>query len=127
MSRFEFPIFQKKECLKEMDENERLLRQYLEKQSYGTQALEATVQDVFALDEDWKEYVFRFLQTGKASCAIACECASITDLLQAESFTPVTAALWIQWYRREPARAAAFLLRHDRVEEIPDTLPEPEE
>ena len=92
MSRFEFPIFQKKECLKEMDENERLLRQYLEKQSYGTQALEATVQDVFALDEDLKEYVFRFLQTRKASCAIACECASITDLLQAESFTPVTAA-----------------------------------
>ncbi len=110
--------------------DERLLRDYLENRSavkYNDHALEGTVRDVTALDDDLKEYVMQFLKTRNEETDIGCECVSIRELLETKSFTPVTAALFVQWYRKDPANAAAYLLHHDAVRDIPQQLPECEE
>lgn len=118
----------KKEEIK--DPEELMLRDYLENKSpveYNDHALEVTVADVKALDGDLKDYVMHFLKTQDVHTELGCEVASIEELLQTEEFTPVTAALFIQWYRRDPVRAAAFLMHHDSVVEIPEEIPECEE
>lgn len=106
------------------------LRAYLEGEAptpYGQQSLEDTVQDVLALEPDLKDYVSRFLETGESGTDLACECASIRELLETGSFTPVTAALFLQWYRRDPVGAAAFLLHRDTITELSEELYEAEE
>lgn len=130
MRHFDFKILHKQTDQDKMSNEGKMLRRYLEDESpvsYGEHALEATVQDVLSLDADLKEYVLHFIQTKDMTCSIACECASINDLLQTGRFTPITAALLIQWYRRDPVAAASFLMHHDRVTDIPENLPETEE
>lgn len=112
------------------DANEMLLRNYLENDSpvkYNAHALESTVIDVMALDEDLKGYVMHFLKNRTEATDIGCECVSIEQLLQTRFFTPVTAALFIQWYRRDPLNAARYLLQRDVIQDIPQELPECEE
>lgn len=109
---------------------EKELRNYLTKKSpvkYNGSALEQTISDVKALNDDLKEYVMHFLQTGETRTELGCDLASIDELLQTSFFTPVTAALFIQWYNREPLEAAAFLLHHDSIDGIPEELPPIEE
>ena len=130
MRHFVFKIMRKRNDKTKMSNDEKMVRRYLENESpvaYEEHALEATVQDVLALDSDLKEYVLRFLHSKDMTSLIQCECVSITDLLQTERFTPITAALFIQWYRRDPVGAASFLMHHDVVKDIPEALPEPSE
>ncbi len=130
MRNFEFKILLKQNDKNKMSNDEKMIRRYLEKESpvaYGEHAFESTVQDVLSLDNDLKEYVLHFLYTKDMTSSIQCECASIDDLLQTEQFTPITAALFIQWYRRDPVGAASFLLHHDTVKDIPGSLPETDE
>ena len=85
------------------------------------QALQKTIEDVFAMDVDLREYALGFLQGQvPAASAIKCEVASISQLLETGEFTPITAALFIQWYRREPKSAAAFLLQRDTIINLPE-------
>lgn len=127
MRHFEYKIFHKQSEKTKMSKDETIVRSYLENESpvaYGEHALEVTVQDILALDSDLKEYVLRFLQSKDMTSSIQCECASVTDLIQTGSFTPITAALFIQWYRRDPMGAASFLLHHDMIKDIPEDIPE---
>lgn len=126
MSFFEFHPLRPKKPEEVVNEEEKLLRRYLKHDSpvsYSPHALEITVQDVMALEEDLHAYVLSFLHTGHTETDIACECASVKELLATGDFTPVTAALFIQWYRNNPLEAAAFLMHHDSVVEIPEVLP----
>ena len=128
MTYFAFPFRRREQS--GGDSLEDSLRAYLTEESpvaYGQQALEDTVRDVLALEPDLKEYVARFLETGEQDTGLACECASIRELLDTGEFTPVTAALLLQWYRRDPVGAASFLLHRDVIARLPADLPEPEE
>ena len=130
MSMNRFISFLRKKSEEIQNSDERLLRHYLETQSpvkYNDHALEATVMDVMALDDDLKQYVMNFLKNRSDETDIECECASISDLLKTQSFTPVTAALFIQWYRKDPVNAARYLLHQDAVQSIPEELPASEE
>ena len=130
MSMNRFISFLRKKSEEIQNSDERLLRHYLETQSpvkYNDHALEATVMDVMALDDDLKQYVMNFLKNRSDETDIECECASISDLLKTQSFTPVTAALFIQGYRKDPVNAARYLLHHDAVQSIPEELPASEE
>ena len=125
MSMNRFIPFLRKMSEEIQNSDERLLRHYLETESpvkYNDHALEAT-----ALDDDLKQYVMNFLKNRSDETDIECECASISDLLKTQSFTPVTAALFIQWYRKDPVNAARYLLHHDAVQSIPEELPASED
>ena len=89
-------------------------------------ALKKTISDVWALDEDLKEYVLGFLNNQSyVETTLGCEIVSIAQLLQSGEFSPVTAALYIQWYRRDPKNASMFLLQRDTIIDLP-TLQENE-
>ena len=80
------------------------------------EALEQTVGAVLALDQDLRDYALTTIIDGTApETDLGCEIASIGDLLKTGEFNPVTAALFIQWYRRDPRRAAATLVHHDAI------------
>lgn len=81
-------------------------------------ALLQTVDDVLALDEDLLAYVRAFIaDESQTETDLGCEAASIAELL-AGGTDPVRAALLVQWYRRSPREAAAFLVQHDTVTNI---------
>lgn len=117
-----FVLRTKPTCEPAPDSLESMLRAYLQNAEngvYGEHALETTVQDVLALDVDLKDFVQRFLEgVPEDADALRCDFATIGDLVQTEQFTPVTAALYLQWYRRNPTAATRFLLGHDSVTEI---------
>lgn len=84
-------------------------------------ALNKTIEDVFAMDDDLKEYVVTFIQDQtKFETSIACEVITVMQMLQTGDFTPVTAALFMQWYRRDPKNATAFLIQRDTIVELPE-------
>ena len=83
-------------------------------------ALKKTICDVWALDEDLKEYVLEFLNNrSHIATSLACEIVSISQLVQSGEFSPITAALYIQWYRRDPKNASMFLLQRDSIIDLP--------
>lgn len=85
------------------------------------EALEQTVGDVLALDQDLRDYALTTIIDGTApETDLGCEIASIGDLLKTGEFNPVTAALFVQWYRKEPRRAAATLVHHDAITGLPE-------
>ena len=85
------------------------------------EALEQTVGDVLALDQDLRDYALTTIIDGTApETDLGCEIASIGDLLKTGEFNPVTAALFVQWYRREPRKAAATLVHHDAIIGLPE-------
>lgn len=85
------------------------------------EALEQTVGDVLALDQDLRDYALTAIIDGVApETNLGCEIAGIGDLLKTGEFNPVTAALFIQWYRREPRKAAATLVLHDAITGLPE-------
>lgn len=104
-----------------------LLQEYLKNKSYNAHMLEDTISDVLAMDVDLQGYVMHFLKTSEMNTDIACECVSIEELLQTQVFILVTAALFIQWYRKDPLGAAGYLLHHDNIEAIPKELPQCED
>lgn len=130
MSFIKFIPLERKDREETQNGDVELLREYLKNQSpvkYSDHALQETASDVMAMDGDLREYVMHFLKSNEADTDISCECVSIEELLQTQAFTPVTAALFIQWYRKDPASAAGYLLHHDGVEGIPEELPQCEE
>ena len=79
-------------------------------------ALKETVEEVVGMDDDLLAYVHGpIMGQGVTETPIACEIVSISELVNGAGYTPVSAALFIQWYRRDPKRAAAFLLQHDAI------------
>ena len=85
------------------------------------EALEKTVNDVLALDQDLRDYALTTILDGTApETDLGCEIASIGNLLKTGEFNPVTAVLFVQWYRRDPRRAAATLVHHDIVVRLPE-------
>ena len=84
------------------------------------EALKITIDDIIGMDVDLKQYVREYLRDNdKTETTIRCEVASISELIASGGFTPVNAALFIQWYRREPKKAIAFLMQHDTVCDLP--------
>lgn len=83
-------------------------------------ALSETVSDVLALDQDLQSYVRDYLKDNqKDDSDIKCEVVSIRDLVKGCEYDPLNAALTIQWFRREPRAASAFLAQHDEIRNIP--------
>ena len=87
------------------------------------EALKITIDDIMGMDSDLKEYVREYLRDNeKTETSISCDITSISELVKSGGFSPVNAALFIQWYRREPKNAVAFLMHHDTVCKIPERL-----
>lgn len=87
------------------------------------EALKVTIDDIMGMDADLKQYVREYLRDNdKTETTIGCDVASISELITSGGFTPVNAALFIQWYRREPKKAVAFIMQHDTVCKIPERL-----
>lgn len=87
------------------------------------EALEDTVREVMYLDDDLRRYVFDFLRDRtKVHTSLGCEVASVQELVFGGGFSPVTAALFVQWYRDNPRSAAAFLLQNDSLRDIPEGI-----
>ena len=85
------------------------------------EALKVTIDDIMGLDADLKQYVREYLRDNdKTETSISCDVVSISELIASGAFSPVNAALFIQWYRREPKNAVAFLMQHDTVCKIPE-------
>lgn len=83
-------------------------------------ALSETVSDILALDQDLQSYVRDYLKDNqKDDSDIKCEVVSIRDLVKGCEYDPLNAALTIQWFRREPRAASAFLAQHDEIRNIP--------
>ena len=90
------------------------------------EALEITINDIMGMDDDLKEYVREFLRDNdNTATSISCDVASISELIASGRFSPVNAAMFIQWYRHEPRKAVAFLMQHDAVCNIPEGLDAP--
>ncbi len=88
-------------------------------------ALVETLDDVRNLDDDLKEYVEEFIEDEtKWRTSLGCDAAGINELVKIGLFTPVTAALFIQWYRDDPRQASLFLLQNDTIKGIPEKIPE---
>ena len=80
------------------------------------QAVKDTVADVLALDDDLKNAVRRFLSGENHSFAgLSCAGLTVDDLLEKGAFTPISAVLWVQWFRTDPAHAASALLHTDEI------------
>lgn len=125
-----FEILKRKIDESRMSEDEKAIRGYLEKtlpRDCSENAFESTVEDVLKLDSDLREYVLGFIESNDASTDIECEIISIKDLLETKKFTPVTAALFIQWYRRDSKSATLYIMHHDEIRNIPKDLPEIED
>ena len=94
------------------------------------EALNQTIKDVFALDDDLKEYVWKFLANRTdIETNLGCQIISIEELIRSGEFSPVTAALFIQWYRESPRTASLSLLQHDSIVDLlegGDVIPEEE-
>lgn len=83
-----------------------------------------TADKVVSLDSDLKDFVRSFLTSGRIEDAdFGCEYATIQDLLESGDYTPVSAALMVQWFRDDPIHAASAALHHDDVVDIPEELP----
>lgn len=73
------------------------------------------------LDEDLKRYVYSFLKDRtKWRTSLGCDVAYIGELVESGGFTPVTASLFVQWYRSDPRSPSAFLLQNDLMMGLPD-------
>ena len=83
----------------------------------------ATVNEVSNLDEDLKRYVYSFLKDQtKWRTSLGCDVVNIGELVESGGFTPVTASLFVQWYRSDPRSASAFLLQNDLIMGLPDEI-----
>lgn len=105
-----------------------LIRKYLMEDSgkeYGEFACERTIHDVLALDEDLLEYVKDFLENGSADCEefVCGNDFTMEELLETSAFDPITAALMVQFYRRDRAQSLQTLLSHDLIIKLEETEP----
>lgn len=95
------------------------LREFLKSsgKKYGRFSLRQTIRDVLSLDDDLKEYVENFIFSGNSSADdLGCgEYVSMEELLTVYGYNPVTAALLIQLYRKEPNGALRILIGYDRI------------
>lgn len=81
-------------------------------------ALAETVRTLCTMDADLRDYVSEYLLgSGETTTDLGCEVASIEALLQI-GYDPIQAALYVQWYRREPKAAAAALVQYEAVRNI---------
>ena len=97
-----------------------LIRKYLMEKSgrtYDEFACERTIHDVLTMDEDLLEYVKDFLENGIADCEefVCGNDFTMEELLETSAFDPITAALMVQFYRRDRVQALQTLLSHDLV------------
>jgi hypothetical protein len=115
-----------------MDHFEKKVMSYLERSAKESgmpwrnkSALLETIEDVKKLDDDLKVYVKDFLEDETNwQTSLGCDVVSINTLVEIGMFTPVAAALFIQWYRDEPRQASLFLLQNDTIKGIPEKIPE---